>query len=63
VLNVYATRDHLVPPSATRPLGRLVGSRAYAEHPFPGGHIGIYVSAKARDLPGELAKWLAGPSG
>jgi polyhydroxyalkanoate synthase len=63
VLNVYATRDHLVPPSASRPLGRLVGSRAYAERPFPGGHIGVYVSAKARELPGELANWLAAPAG
>jgi polyhydroxyalkanoate synthase len=63
LLNVYATRDHLVPPSASRPLGRLAGSRAYAERAFPGGHIGIYVGARARDLPGELAKWLGGPPG
>jgi polyhydroxyalkanoate synthase len=48
VLNVYATRDHLVPPSATRPLGRLVGSRAYTERAVPAGHIGIYVSRAAR---------------
>jgi polyhydroxyalkanoate synthase len=62
LFNVYATRDHLVPPSASRPLGRLAGSPAYEELAFPGGHIGIYVSAKARELPGTLAAWLsAGP--
>jgi polyhydroxyalkanoate synthase len=58
VLNVYATRDHLVPPSASRTLGRLVGSRRYAEHAVEGGHIGIYVSARARDVPARLAAWL-----
>jgi polyhydroxyalkanoate synthase len=58
VLNVYATRDHLVPPSASRPLARLVGSREYEERAIPGGHIGIYVSGAARALPGEIATWL-----
>jgi polyhydroxyalkanoate synthase len=60
VLNVLATRDHLVPPSASRPLARLVGSDAYEERAIPGGHIGIYVSSAARALPGEIAAWLAG---
>jgi polyhydroxyalkanoate synthase len=60
VLNVYATRDHLVPPSASRPLGRLVGSRDYRELTVPGGHVGIYVSRGARELPGLLAGWLGG---
>lgn len=59
VLNVYATQDHLVPPSASRALARLVGSRHYAELPFEGGHIGIYVSSRARRLPRDLADWLA----
>jgi polyhydroxyalkanoate synthase len=60
VLNVYATQDHLVPPSASRALARLVGTRDYEELPFEGGHIGIYVSSRARRLPGLLAAWLAG---
>jgi polyhydroxyalkanoate synthase len=62
VLNVYATRDHLVPPSASRPLGRLCGSRDYREIAFPGGHIGIYVSARSLALPRQLASWLATPA-
>jgi polyhydroxyalkanoate synthase len=62
VLNVYATEDHLVPPSASRPLGRLVGSTGYEEIAFDGGHIGIYVSGRARSLPATIAAWLARPS-
>ena len=60
VLNVYATADHLVPPAASRALAGLVGSRAYRELPFVGGHIGIYVSSKAAGLPVEIARWLRG---
>jgi polyhydroxyalkanoate synthase len=62
VLNVYATRDHLVPPSASTPLGRCVGSRKYREIAFPGGHIGIYVSARSLELPGRIAAWLGAPA-
>jgi polyhydroxyalkanoate synthase subunit PhaC len=59
VLNIYAQRDHLVPPSASRPLEQLVGSRDYADYAFPGGHIGIYVSAAAqREVPKRIAEWL-----
>ncbi len=59
VLNIYAGRDHLVPPSAARALGALVGTRDYTEHVFDGGHIGIYVSAAAqREIPPLIADWL-----
>jgi polyhydroxyalkanoate synthase subunit PhaC len=59
VLNVYATEDHLVPPAAARALGGLVGTRAYEELAFAGGHIGIYVSGRARTVPVAIAGWLA----
>lgn len=59
VLNVYATQDHLVPPSASRALARLVGSGDYSELAFESGHIGIYVSSRARRLPAMLHEWLA----
>lgn len=62
VLNVYATRDHLVPPSASRSLRGLVASREYEERSVPGGHIGIYVGAKARELPAAVAQWLRADS-
>jgi polyhydroxyalkanoate synthase len=59
VLNIYALQDHLVPPSASRPLGRLIGSADYTAHEFDGGHIGIYVSGNAqREIPERIANWL-----
>lgn len=63
VLNVYATQDHLVPPSASLPLGGLVGTQDYSTFAFPGGHIGIYVSGKARQVPQAIADWLAARAG
>ena len=59
LLNIYALQDHLVPPSASRPLQRLVGSADYSTHEFQGGHIGIYVSGAAqRQIPERIATWL-----
>ncbi len=59
VLNIYASQDHLVPPSASKPLAGLIGSRDYTEHEFRGGHIGIYVSGSAqREIPERIATWL-----
>lgn len=59
VLNVYARQDHIVPPSASRALAALTGSRDYSEYEFDGGHIGIYVSRDAQELlPRTIAQWL-----
>jgi len=59
VFNVYATQDHLVPPSASIPLEKLVGSDDYSSYAFPGGHIGIYVSGSAqKEVPARIADWL-----
>jgi polyhydroxyalkanoate synthase len=59
LLNIYASQDHLVPPSATIPLRGLTGSRDYTSYEFDGGHIGIYVSARAQQLlPRAIAEWL-----
>ncbi len=64
VLNIYAQRDHLVPPAASRALERLVGTRDYTEYAFAGGHIGIYVSAAAqREVPERIAGWLGARDG
>jgi polyhydroxyalkanoate synthase len=60
VLNIFAEQDHLVPPSASRPLKSLVGTRDYTEIAFEGGHIGIYVSARSqREVPPAIHHWLA----
>ncbi len=59
VLNIYAEHDHLVPPSASRPLRGLVGTDDYTEVGFRGGHIGIYVSGRAqREVPAAIHDWL-----
>jgi len=59
VLNVYALDDHLVPPSASKPLGKAIGTTDYQEVSFKGGHIGIYVSGSAQALvPPSIGKWL-----
>jgi polyhydroxyalkanoate synthase len=59
LLNIYAMQDHLVPPSASVPLEKLVGSRDYSTYASPGGHIGIYVSGSAqKEIPERVANWL-----
>ncbi|MCZ8132504.1 MAG: class III poly(R)-hydroxyalkanoic acid synthase subunit PhaC [Steroidobacteraceae bacterium] len=58
ILNVHATEDHLVPPSASLALRGIVGTADYTDLPVPGGHIGIYVGRRARELPGTVAGWL-----
>ena len=59
ILNIYATRDHIVPPSASTALGRCVGSKDYSEYPVDAGHIGLYVSSRARHcVPARIASWL-----
>jgi polyhydroxyalkanoate synthase len=60
ILNIFGTRDHLVPPEASAALGRLVGSTDYSERELDLGHIGMYVSARAqREVPSAIATWLA----
>lgn len=59
VLNIFAEQDHLVPPSASRPLRGLVGTEDYTELSFRGGHIGIYVSGRAQqEVPETISGWL-----
>lgn len=59
VLNIYAANDHLVPPSASIPLGAHVGSDDYEVLRVDVGHIGMYVSGKARKtVPAAIARWL-----
>ncbi|MGK7915488.1 MAG: class III poly(R)-hydroxyalkanoic acid synthase subunit PhaC, partial [Prochloraceae cyanobacterium] len=59
VLNLYAEKDHLVPPQSSLALQKYVGSEDYTVQSFPVGHIGMYVSSKVqRDLPPTLANWL-----
>lgn len=54
VTNIYAASDHLVPPPASRALGSFMAGRDYHEAALPGGHIGLYVGARARDTLATL---------
>jgi polyhydroxyalkanoate synthase subunit PhaC len=59
VLNIYADKDHLVPPPSSTALEKYVGSKDYTAKGFPVGHIGMYVSGKAqRDLAPTIADWV-----
>lgn len=60
VLNIFAERDHLVPPDCTKALGEYVGNKKdYTEMPIKTGHIGIYTGgASQKILAPEAAKWL-----
>lgn len=59
ILNIYATEDHLVAPQSSMALERYVGSKDVTTLPFPGGHIGIYVSSRSQTvLAPALASWV-----
>lgn len=59
MLNIYATEDHLVPPSSSKALEKYVGSEDFTTMAFPGGHIGIYVSGRSQSvLAPALADWI-----
>ncbi|MGK7873497.1 MAG: class III poly(R)-hydroxyalkanoic acid synthase subunit PhaC [Xenococcaceae cyanobacterium] len=64
ILNLYAEKDHLVPPSSSLALEKYVGSKDYTARSFPVGHIGMYVSGKVqRDLPPTIVDWLKAQTG
>jgi polyhydroxyalkanoate synthase len=59
VLNIFASKDHLVPPSASIPLGAHVGSKDYQALEIDAGHIGLYVGGKTRKtVPAAVMAWL-----
>ena len=60
LMNIYASEDHLVPPSATIPLNDLVGSKDKELYKFQGGHIGVFTGGRSqKELAPAVAKWLA----
>lgn len=59
VMNIYATEDHLVPPSASIPLNEHVGSTDTETYKFAGGHIGVFVGGRSqKELAPAVANWL-----
>ena len=57
VLNVYTETDHIIPPEMSAALKGRVGTEDYTEVVLKGGHIGIFVSARAL---GQLSATVAG---
>lgn len=59
VMNIFARDDHIVPPDASKALAGCLGIEDYTELEFPGGHIGLYVSARSQQLlPPAIADWI-----
>jgi polyhydroxyalkanoate synthase len=59
VLNLYATKDHIVPPSSSKALSKCVSKKLYTEKPLEGGHIGAFTSLKTQGtLIQVLNNWL-----
>ncbi len=60
VLNIFAGRDHLVPPASSAALSAHVAPEWYSELQYCGGHIGLIVSARAQQaVHRKLGHWLA----
>jgi len=60
ILNVFASKDHLVPPACSRPLGDLVSSKDVETEEFPTGHIGIFTSGRSqKEYAPRIGSWLA----
>lgn len=60
ILNIVAEQDHIVPPPCSRALEGLTASADYRLLPVPTGHIGVFVSEKARTIVAPaIADWLA----
>ncbi|MBT9159414.1 MAG: class III poly(R)-hydroxyalkanoic acid synthase subunit PhaC [Dehalococcoidia bacterium] len=59
LLNIFAEQDHLVPPSASKPLNDAVSSEDKSFFSLRGGHIGIYVSSQSQtELAPAVAEWI-----
>ncbi|HXB17437.1 MAG TPA: class III poly(R)-hydroxyalkanoic acid synthase subunit PhaC [Steroidobacteraceae bacterium] len=64
LLNLHASADHIVPPAACAVMGRYVGSTDYTACAVDTGHIGMYVSRKAREqIPQRIISWLRARGG
>jgi polyhydroxyalkanoate synthase len=59
VLNLYATKDHIVPPCSAKALSTHIKPSLYTERPLNGGHIGAFTSLKTqRELINTLSTYL-----
>jgi polyhydroxyalkanoate synthase subunit PhaC len=59
VMGIYARFDHITPLAGARALQQVLPQLRVAELEVPTGHIGTYVSAKARWIGGAIAQFLS----
>jgi len=60
VLNIFGAQDHIIPPPCSRALGPILDGRDYEELEAPTGHVGVFVSERARDIVAPaVIRWLA----
>ncbi len=59
LLNIYGTKDNLIPASSSIPLNRLVSSKDQESASFPVGHAGIVASSLSqKEIAPKIADWL-----
>lgn len=59
VLSIYAERDHLVPPDSARALAEHLPPERFEQHAFAGGHLGVFISRRARrEVFPRISTWL-----
>ena len=59
LLNVYGTKDNLIPASASKPLTEAVGSKDKEEAVFRVGHAGIVASSVSqKEIAPKIASWI-----
>lgn len=59
VLNIFASQDDIIPPSASSCLPHYIGSHHYQELILNSGHIGLYTSHKAQaQIAPAIIAWL-----
>jgi polyhydroxyalkanoate synthase len=59
IFSAYGLRDHLVPPETARAIGRVAPSAPLTDCPLDTGHVGVFVSRRARgQLAARLSAWL-----
>ncbi|MCL1889624.1 MAG: lysophospholipase, partial [Desulfovibrionaceae bacterium] len=59
LLNVYGTKDNLIPASASIPLIDLVGSKDKENVSYPIGHAGIVASTLSqKEIAPKIASWI-----
>lgn len=59
LLNVYGTKDNLIPASSSIPLNGIVSSKDKEEASFPVGHAGIVASTLSqKEVAPKIAGWI-----